>query len=475
MTREVDVLVVGGGPAGYVGAIRLGQLGRKALVVEKEFLGGECLNRGCIPSKSLIHASLLYSDLKLHGKEIGLNGEGTALDIRQMQTWKNGVIEKERKGVEGLLKSAGAEWMTGAVRLTGPTCAVVNSSGTEEEVRFKACILATGAYHAAIPGFEPDGKMILTAREMLDLDHVPDPLIVLGGGVSGVELGQHYARLGSRVTIVEMMPQLIPGMEADLVRELTRALEGMGVKVLTSAKATGLSKEANSVSLKVVSGAGEESITGQALFLSIGKKPETRGLGLEAAGVRVDSKGFPVVDGKMATSQPGIYAVGDLARLPMLAHKAYREGIIAAEAISGRPTQWNYQVIPSVVFTSPEMASVGRTMADCAAQGIKAREARFPYVALGRAHATQAEKGFVKLVAEEESGLILGVHAIGHGCGDYISEAALAIEMGATVRDMASTIHPHPTFGELLGEVALLWLGEPIHVVQRRSGRLGGT
>jgi dihydrolipoamide dehydrogenase len=471
MTREVDVLVIGGGPGGYVAAIRLGQLGRKALVVEKEHLGGECLNRGCIPSKALIHASLLYHGLKQFGPGMGIHGESTSLDIPTMQAWKNNVIEKERKGVELLLKSAGAEWTGGSANLTGPRTASITASGREEEVRFQACVLATGGFHTVIPGFEPDGKFVLTAREMLDLDHVPARLVVLGGGVSGVELGEHYARLGSNVTIVEMMPQLLPGIEADLVRELTRALDAMGIRSLTSAKATALTRGPNGISLKVKTDGGEEEIPGDILFLTVGKRPETRGLGLEAAGVAVDSHGFPIVNERMETSKAGIYAVGDLARPPMLAHKAYREGIVAAEAIAGRPTRWNHRAMPSVVFSSPEIASMGLTMAECTSKGIKAREARFPYAALGRAHAAHEEKGFVKLVAEEDTGLVLGIHAVGYGCGDYISEGALAIEMGATVRDIASTIHPHPTFGELLGEVALLWLGEPIHVAARRPLR----
>lgn len=468
MTREVDVLVIGGGPAGYIAALRLAQLGRKALVVEKEHLGGECLNRGCIPSKSLIHASLLYHAVLTQGAEVGIRGDSLHLDIPAMQAWKGGVIEKERKGIESLFKSAGVEWLRGTARLTGPTSAVLEPGG---EVTFRACILATGGYHMVLPGFEPDGKVVLTAREMLELDHVPPRLVVLGGGVSGVELGEHYARLGSQVTIVEMMPQLLPGVEADLVRELSRTLEGMGVRALVSAKATGLARSAQGFTLQVETASGPQEIPGDLLFLTVGKRPETRGLGLEAAGVKVDPKGFPAVDDRMATSVPGIYAVGDLARPPMLAHKAYREGTVAAEAIAGMATRWSFQVIPSVIFTSPEIASVGLTLAECVARGIRAREARFPYAALGRAHAVHETGGFLKLVAEEESGLVLGLHAVGYGCGDYVSEAALAIEMGATVRDIAGTIHPHPTFGELMGEVALLWLGEPMHVAPRRNVR----
>ncbi len=468
MTRTVDVLVIGGGPAGYVAALRLGQLGRKPLVVEREYLGGECLNRGCIPSKALIHASHLYATLRRHGAEMGLHAEGTTVDIPAMQAWKGGVVEKERKGIETLFRSAGVEWVKGTARLTGPTTAQLDDG---ESVSFQACILATGGYHVALPGFEPDGKLVLTAREMLELDRVPPRLVVLGGGVSGVELGQHYARLGSQVTIVEMMPQLLPGIEAELVREVTRTIEAAGIRVLTSARATGLQRGKDGIVLSVATATGAEEIPGDLLFLTVGKKPETRGLGLEEAGIKVDPKGFPVVDDRLATTVPGIHAVGDLARPPMMAHKAYREGIVAAEAIAGMPTRWSYQVIPGVIFSIPEIASVGLTMADCTSQGIKAREARFPYAALGRAHAMHEEAGFVKLVAEEGTGRVLGFHAVGYSSGDYVGEAALAIEMGATVRDIAGTIHPHPTFGELLGEVALLWLGEPMHVAQRRHVR----
>ncbi len=471
MTRALDVLVIGGGPAGYIAAARLGQLGRKATVVEKEHLGGECLNRGCIPSKALIHVSSTYRHLRDHGEEMGLPIAENSFDVGAMQRWKTSVVEKERKGVETILKGNGAEWIRGTASFTGPDRAVIESETGKEEVSFQAAIVATGGYHVALAGMEPDGKQILSAREMLELDHVPPRLVVLGGGVSGVELGEHYARLGSQVVIVEMMPQILPGIERDLVREVARTLEGMGIRLLTSAKAEGLRKEPAGVTLTVKTLTGTEEIPGDVLFMTVGKRPETRHLNLEVAQVALNVKGFPVVDDRMATSNPRIFAAGDFARPPMLAHKSYREGIVAAEAAAGLPTRWSHQAVPSVIFTVPEVASVGLTMADCEGKGITAREARFPYAALGRAHANHEEKGFVKLVAEEGTGLVLGVHAVGAACGDYISEAALAIEMGATVRDIAGTIHPHPTYGELLGEVALLWLGEPLHVAVRKSAR----
>ncbi len=469
MSREVDVLIIGGGPGGYTAAIRLGQLGRKALVVERDALGGECLNRGCIPSKALIHTSEIYDEVKRSGAELGIPGE-IHLDLGATQRWRASILEKERRGIELLLRSAGASWMKGSARLTGTSTATVESPdlpGGHEEVRFKACILATGAFHTSFPGFEPDGRYVLTAKDMLLLDRVPSRLLVLGGGVSGVELGEHFARLGSQVTLVELMAQLVPGTDPDLSQELRRNLERRGITVLTESRARSLSRGEKGVALEVETPQGPTTLAGDVLFLTVGKRPETRELGLEAAGVKLAERGgFVGVDDRMATNVPGIFAVGDLARPPMIAHKAYREGRIAAEVIAGLPSSWAHQAVPTVVYTDPELATVGSTLAQTKERGLAAREVKFPYAALGRAHASHATQGFVKLVAEEESGLVLGAHVAGHAAGEFISEVAFAIEMGATVRDLAGTIHPHPTFAELLQEVALLWLGEPIHVAR---------
>jgi dihydrolipoamide dehydrogenase len=476
VTREADVLVLGGGPGGYIAAIRLGQLGRKVLLVEKEALGGECLNRGCIPSKALLHVSSLASEISRAGPEMGIGPLAGGVDLGALQRWRASVVEKERGGVAQLLKAAGVEVFAGQGRLTGPSSAVLEAPGkAPEEVRFQAAVLATGAYPVALPGMEPDGRFVLTAREMLTLGEVPKRLLVLGGGVSGVELGQHYLRLGSEVTIVELLPQIVPGTEKDLAQELRRQLERAGMQIFTATRATKLERTGTGVRLSVEGAEGSRVLEADRLFLTVGKKPETRGLGLAEAGVATGPGGFVTVDDRMATNVSGIFAVGDLARPPMVAHKAYREGVVAAEVIAGRPTRWDHQAMPMVIYTEPELASVGKTREEAEAAGRKVREARFPYAALGRAHANHSTDGFLKLVAEEESGLILGCHAAGHASGEIIGEVAFAIEMGATVRDLASTIHPHPTFSELLQEVALLWLGEPFHVTlslahARRSG-----
>lgn len=470
MTRDVDVLVLGGGPGGYVAALRLSQLGRQPFLVEKDALGGECLNRGCIPSKALIHASETYDEVHRSGAEMGIPPPGPGLDVPAMQKWRASIIEKEQRGIETLFKASGVTWVRGSGKLTGPRSAVVegpNVPGGREEVTFQACILATGAYHLSLPGFEPDGKTVLTAKDMLLLEKVPSRLLILGGGVSGVELGEHYARLGSQVTIVELMPQLVPGMDADLSQELRRSLERRGMVVHTEAKASSLHRTSSGLELSVTTKEGPKVLEGDLLFLTVGKRPETRGLGLEEAGVALAERGgFVQVDDRMATSVAGIYAVGDLARPPMVAHKAYREGRIAAEVIAGLPSSWSHQAVPSVVYTDPELATVGLTLVQAREKGLTAREVKFPYAALGRAHAAHATGGYVKLVAEEGSGLVLGSHAAGHASGEFVSEVAFAIEMGATVRDLAGTIHPHPTFAELLQEVAMLWLGEPMHVAR---------
>lgn len=467
--RATEVLVIGGGPAGYMAAIRAGQLGKKVILVEKGELGGECLNRGCIPSKALLHASELLYRLKTEGAEIGVQATEPSFDLASAMRWKNSVVEKERSGVASLLRSAGVTVLKGEARLSGPRSAMVSApDGGLERVDFTASLLATGAVPIELKGFETDGERVVNAWQLLDLKRLPASMLVLGGGVSGCELGEFLARVGVRVTIVEMLSQLLPGMDPDLSRELTRSVEKMGIRSLTSTKATKLERKADGVSLTVEADGKTEVLSGEMLFVTIGKRADTRSLGLEEAGVTVDPKtGFIPTNDRMQTNVPNIYAAGDVTRAPMLAHKAYREGIVAAEAIAGRPTRFDFQSIPSVVFTEPELASVGLTVDEATARGYTARAARFPLLALGRAHANHATNGWVKIVGDDPSGLLLGVQAAGAAAGEYISEAGLAIEMAATVRDIAGTIHPHPTFAESLGEAALLWLDEPMHVTRR--------
>jgi dihydrolipoamide dehydrogenase len=469
--RATQVLVIGGGPGGYVGAIRAGQLGLKVLLVEKDELGGECLNRGCIPSKALIHASLLYAALRTEGPEVGVRGSEPQFDVAQSVRWKDTVVAKERLGVAALLKSAGVAVLKGEARFTGPHSADLTApDGGHERIDFEHAIIATGALPTVLKGFEPDGTSVLTSTDLLQLTALPRSLLVLGGGVSGCELGEFFARVGVEVTIVELLPQLLPGIEPDLSRELTGALERLGVKVRVGTKALGLERGSDGVSLRVEGPQGPEVLHAERLFLTVGKRPASRDLGLEEAGVVPDPKtGFIPVDDQLRTSVPHIYAVGDVARPPMLAHKAYAEGTVAAEAIAGRSTRFQFEAMPSVVFTTPELASVGLTRAQAEQRGHVVREARFPFAALGRAHAAHATGGWVKLVGDATTGLLLGVHAAGESTGEFLSEATHAIEMGSTVRDLSLTIHPHPTFSEALQEAALLWLGEPRHVAVRRT------
>ncbi len=469
--RSTEVAVIGGGPAGYMAAIRAGQLGRKVLLVEEADLGGECLNRGCIPSKALIHASLLFHALRTEGPEIGVTAADPQFALATAQKWKDAVVAKERKGVETLLKAAGAAVLPGRARFTGPkTLDVAAPDGGHERVDFSTAIVATGAVPTVLPGFETDGRQVLNAAEILAMPDLPRSMLILGGGVSGVELGEFLARVGVTVTIVEMMPQLLPGLEADLSRELSGTLERLGVRLLVGTRAAGLARSADGVTMTVDRAGTRETLTADRLFVTVGKRPASRDLGLEEAGVTVDARtGFVGVDAQMRTNVPHIFAAGDVARPPMLAHKSYREGVVAAEAAAGRPTRFEFRAIPSVVFTTPELASVGATRAETDAAGQTAREARFPYAALGRAHASHATDGWVKIVGDEASGRLLGVHAAGERAGEFIAEAAHALEMGSTIRDLALTIHPHPTFSEGLQEAALLWLGEPMHVARRRA------
>ncbi|MGP8072974.1 MAG: dihydrolipoyl dehydrogenase [Thermoplasmata archaeon] len=473
--RTTEVLVLGGGPGGYVAAIRAGQLGKKVLLVEKGELGGECLNRGCIPSKALIHAALLYHHLRTEGDEIGVHAPDVTFDLAQAVHWKDSVVAKEREGVASLLKSAGVTVLRGEGRFTGPTSLDLAAlDGGHERIDFQQAVIATGAVPTVLKGFETDGTTVVNAWELLDARTLPRSMLILGGGVSGCELGQFLARVGVEVTIVELLSQLLPGVEPDLSRELTGSLERLGVKVHVATKAVRLERSPTEVTLGVESASGAESYRAERLFVTVGKRPASRDLGLDEAGVKVDPKtGFIPVDDQMRTNQAHLYAVGDVARPPMLAHKAYREGMVAAEAIAGKTTRFQFEAMPSVVFTTPELASVGLARADAEAKGYRVREVRFPFAALGRAHANHSTGGWVKIVGDDASGLLLGVHAAGEATGEFIAEAGLAIEMGATIRDLALTIHPHPTFSEALQEAALLWLGEPMHVARRRTDGSG--
>ncbi|MCI4321587.1 MAG: dihydrolipoyl dehydrogenase [Thermoplasmata archaeon] len=470
--RQTDLLVIGGGPGGYVAAIRAGQLGVKTLLVERRELGGECLNRGCIPSKALIHASLLYQAIRTEGPEVGVKADGVTFDLAQANRWKDAVVAKERSGVALLLRSAGVEVLFGEARFTGPRSAeLAAADGGRERIDFQTAIVATGAVPSVIPGFEPDGERVVTAEQLLNWTSLPKSVLVLGGGVSGCELGEFLARVGVAVTVVELMPQILPGLDPDLAQELTKTLTTLGVTLLVGTKATKLERSESGVNLTVETGGSSQTLEAERLFLTIGKRPATSDLGLEDAGVERPAKsGFLTVNDRQQTNVPTIFAVGDVARPPMLAHKAYREGVVAAEVVAGKPTRYVHQAMPSVVFTTPELASVGETSAEATAAGRSPREVRFPFGALGRAHAAHATSGWLKLVGDEPTGLLLGVQAAGENVGEFVAEAGLAIEMGATVRDVAMTIHPHPTFCETLQEAALLWLGEPLHVARRPPG-----
>ncbi|MGI0132405.1 MAG: dihydrolipoyl dehydrogenase [Thermoplasmata archaeon] len=470
--RSTQVLVIGGGPGGYIAAIRAGQLGKKVLLVEKGELGGECLNRGCIPSKALLHASHLYHTLTTQGTDLGIVAPQLTFDLPALQTWKDAVVAKERQGVATLLKAAGVTVLAGEASFTGPASAELTApDGGRERIDFESAIVGTGAIPTVLPGFEPDGATVLTATDILGLRRLPASILVLGGGVSGCELGQFLARVGVKVTIVELMPQILPGLDADLARELTHQLTKMGVEVKVATKAVGLERGSSGVTLQVEGAGGPEPLAAEALFLTIGKRPDTEHLGLAEAGVeRHPRTGFITVDDRQRTNVPTIYAVGDCCRPPMLAHKAYREGTVAAEVIAGRPSRYLFQTMPSVVFTTPELASVGLSAAEATTQGHVAREAKFPYAALGRAHANHTTQGWLKVVGDDANGLLLGVQIAGEGAGDFITEAGLALELGATIRDVAMTIHPHPTFSEMLQEATLLWLGEPLHVARRGVG-----
>jgi dihydrolipoamide dehydrogenase len=467
---RVDALVIGAGPGGYVAGIRLGQLGKKALVVERDKAGGVCLNVGCIPSKALINAAKLYEKIA-HAADLGILVDNPRVDMAKLQSWKDGVVGKLAAGVRQLLKANGCDWRSGSARLLAPGKVEVQGTGPDAGKAFLVdaahIVIATGARPVQIPGFAFDGKRVVDSTGALAFTEVPRRLVVIGAGYIGMEIGTLYAKLGSRVTFVEALPTILSGSEPDCVQVVVRRAKQLGMEILVDAKAGRWSEKDDCAVVTVATAAGERQLDADKILVAVGRQPNSEDLGLQAAGVRVE-RGFIPVDRKMRTNVAGIYAIGDVTGQPQLAHKASRQAEVVAEVIAGRAAEMDVQVIPSVVFTDPEIASAGLGAAEAEKRGLQVTLGKFPLLALGRAIANHDTEGFVKVVVETQTRKLLGVHIVANGAGDLIAEAALAIEMGALAGDLAGTIHAHPTLPEAIMEAAKAALGEAIHIQNRK-------
>ena len=463
---RVEALVIGAGPGGYVAGIRLGQLKKRAMVVERDKPGGICLNVGCIPSKALINASKYYDKFR-HGADIGILADNIRLDMAKLQSWKGEVVHKLTSGVRQLLKSNGCDYRTGVARLTSRNTVELTEKDGKITIQADNIVLATGSRPIEIPGFSFGGNFIVDSTGALDLRAVPERLLVVGGGYIGIEIGTLYAKLGSKVTVVEALPAILPGTDPELVQVVARKLKKIGVEVMTGAKAKSWTEKGGKAAVTLeLAGGQEATLEVDKVLVSVGRRPNSEGLGLEEVGVKIE-RGFVPTDKRMRTNVPGIYAIGDLAGQPMLAHKASHEAEVVAEVIAGHKSEMDVRAIPAVIFSDPEISSAGLTADEAEKKGHKVRVGKFPFVALGRAIANADTDGFVKVVIDAESHEVLGIHVVGNGASDVIAEAALAIEMGALADDISLTIHAHPTLPEAIMEAAKASLGEAIHIQNR--------
>jgi dihydrolipoamide dehydrogenase len=465
-----DVIVIGGGPGGYVCAIRLGQLKQKVLCVEKDEVGGVCLNWGCVPSKAIIETSHTFAKVK-GGEDFGLLVDNPRIDAKKLQDWKDGIVKRLTGGVRSLFKGNGVELLYGDARLTGPkTVTVKTREGTTETIEAsKAIVVGTGSSTIEIPSFKFDGKKVIGAKEAVSLREVPKRLLIIGGGIIGMELGGAYQRLGSELTIVEMLPALLTGVDADVAAVVERRYLKHGAKIYKNAKALGYETQKDgSLAVRVEVGGKTETLVADVVIVAVGMRPNGAGVGLEELGVKVE-RGFVPTDNVGRTNVPGIYAIGDCSSVPMLAHKASKEGEVVAEVIAGHKAAKDWVAMPAAIFTDPEIATVGLSEEQAKAKGIEVRIGKFPFAALGRAMALNDTEGFIKIVADKSTHEILGIHIVGPEATDLISEGALALEMHAFLEDMGLTVHPHPTLGEGMMEASLNALGQSIHVMNRQS------
>jgi dihydrolipoamide dehydrogenase len=467
--RDTQVAVIGAGPGGYAAAFRAADLGREVTLIDSApALGGECLHQGCIPSKALLTATHLR-ELISTAQTMGIRVDGVSVDVAAMNQWKDGLLMQLAKGLEQLAARRGIETIHGHATFTGSRRLRISDGGAGS-LSFEQAIIATGSRPAHLPGIEIDGEHIMTSREALRLRNIPERLLVIGGGYIGLELGSVYARLGSRVVVVELTEQLLPGIDRDLVQVVQQALRKRGVEIHLRTKVTGLQRQGQHVIVSLAQDNGPTStLEADHVLVAVGRRPNTAELGLEQTRVKVDARGFIQVDAQRRTADARIYAVGDVTGEPMLAHKAAREGKVAAEVIAGEPAAFDNVTVPAVVFTDPEIALCGLSEAQAREAGYTVKVGKFPFRALGRALTLNATDGFVKVVTDAEREIILGVRMVGVNVSDLISEAVLAIEMGAQLEDLAASIHPHPTLSEALSEAAEVALGRAIHLYHPES------
>ncbi|AIQ24342.1 Dihydrolipoyl dehydrogenase [compost metagenome] len=462
---DIDTLVIGAGPGGYVAAIRAAQLGQKVLIVDKSELGGVCLNRGCIPSKALIAAAHQFESAK-HGEVFGVTAENVKVDFAKTQEFKNGVVKKMTSGVTSLMKGNKIEVFNGECMFISDTEARVFNDHESPRYRFKHCIIATGSRPIELKPF-PFGGRILSSTEALELPEIPKSMIVIGGGYIGAELGQMYSKFGTKVTIIEGLDTVLPGFDKDMTRLVAKNMAKTGIEIVTNAKAESAVQNDKEVTVKYSVGGESKEVTADYLLVTVGRRPNTDGeLGLDLIGLELDERGLIKVDHQGRTSIPNIFAIGDVVPGLALAHKASYEGKIAAEAIAGLTSVVDYKVIPAVVFTDPECSSVGLTEKEAKDKGYKVKAGKFPFAGNGRAVSLNSPEGFIKIVANSENNLVLGAQIVGIEASNLIAELGLAIEMGATLEDIALTIHAHPTLGEIVMEAAELVEGHPIHVMK---------
>src|SRR5690625_2146659 len=461
---EVDTLVVGAGPGGYVAAIRAAQLGQKVTIVDKGALGGVCLNVGCIPSKALITAGQKAAEAQ-GIEELGIKAEKVSVDFSKVQEWKDSVVNKLTSGVEGLLKGNKVDIVSGEAYFVDKNTAKVMDEKNTQTYKFNNCIIATGSTPIEIPSFKFSDR-VLDSTGALSLKEIPKKLVVIGGGYVGTELGTAFANFGTEVTFLEGAKDILGGFEKQMTPVVKKRLKKKGVTIVTEAVAKGVEETKDGVKVTYEAKGKEETLEADYVLVTVGRKPNTEEIGLEQVGIELDERGRVKTDKQCRTSVDNIYAIGDITAGPPLAHKASYEGKIAAEVISGEKSEIDYIGVPAVAFTEPELATVGLSEQEAKEKGYNVKVGRFPFGANGRALSLNNSDGFLKLVTREEDGLILGGQIAGPNASDMISEIALAVEAGMTAEDIALTIHPHPTLGEITMEAAEAALGRPIHILK---------